>query len=142
MPLRWQFAPLEHMVVCVAEGAVTMSDLMEYFAALKASGAWNYRRIVDVTGAKDGMSDAEVAEVVARVKSVTLLAEPAPMALVTGSGGNDAVVAKIRVMLRPGRRMREFATIHEAREWLDRIARMPRPIKSRRSARPSGRQLL
>lgn len=138
MPLRWQFAPLEHMVVCVAEGAVTLSDLMGYFAALRASGAWNYRRIVDVTRAEDGMSDAEVAEVAARVRSVSLLAEPAPMALVTGSQGNDVVVAKIRTMLRPGRRMREFATIHEAREWLDRIARMPRPIRPRGSARPSG----
>jgi hypothetical protein len=128
------------MVVCVAEGAVTLSDLMEYFAALRAAGAWNYRRIVDLTGTKDGMSEAEVAEVAARVKKVRLLVEPAPMALVTGSGGNDAVVAKIRIMLRPGRRMREFATIHEAREWLDRIARMPRPAKPRRSTKPSRRQ--
>lgn len=127
MPLRWQIAPLEHMVVCVAEGVVTLADILEYFAALKSTGAWRYRRIVDATLAQDGMSEAEVAAIVARVRSVTLPEPPAPMALVTGSGGNEAVVDKIRSMLRPGRWMREFATIHEAREWLEVAAPPPRP---------------
>jgi len=120
MPLRWTIAPLEHMVVCVAEGVVTMADLMKYFAALDAAGASHYRKILDATRGRNALSDAELAELSAYAKSLGWRGTPGPMAIVTGSAGNDRVVANVRAMLRPGRRMREFRTIHEAREWLER----------------------
>jgi hypothetical protein len=120
MPLRWTIAPLEHMVVCVAEGVVTMAELMEYFAALEAAGASHYRKILDATRGENGLSEAEVAQLAAYAKSLGWRGTPGAMAVVTGAAGNDKVVANVRAMLRTGRRMRTFRTIHEARQWLER----------------------
>lgn len=108
------------MVVCVAEGVVTLADLMEYFAALEAANASHYRKILDATLGENGLSEADLARLVTQAKSLAWRGTPGPMAVVTGSAGNDTLVANVRAMLRPGRRMREFATIHEARRWLER----------------------
>jgi hypothetical protein len=137
MPLRWKIAPLEHMVVCVAEGAVTMKDLMEYFAALEAAGASDYRKILDATHAENAFSDADRVQLAAYAKAYGRRGAPGPMAVVTGAAGNDTVVADIKLMLRPDRRMREFPTIHEARAWLDRVAQTQKnaaPSPGRRRA--------
>jgi hypothetical protein len=120
MPLHWKIAPLEHMVVCVAEGLITLDALLEYFAALEAAGATHYRKILDATRGRNGLTEAEVARVAADAKARPWSAEAGPIAVVTGSAGNDKIVANVRAMLRPGRRMREFETIHEARQWLER----------------------
>lgn len=120
MPLHWKIAPLEHMVVCVAEGAITMADLTAYFAALERAGATHYRKILDATRGENALSDQEVAQMAARAQSNAWRDTLGPMAVVTGTAGNDKVVANVRAMLRPGRRMREFRTIHEARQWLQR----------------------
>ena len=39
MPLHWKIAPLEQMVVCVSEGAVTKDELMGYFKAIEQASA-------------------------------------------------------------------------------------------------------
>lgn len=122
MPLRWKIAPLERMVICVAEGAITMNDLMEYFAALEAAGAADYRKILDATRGENALSDADRARLAAYAKDYGRRGNPGPMAVVTGSAGNDSIVADVRMMLRAGRRMREFQTIHEARLWIDKVA--------------------
>ena len=57
MPLRWTISPLEHIVVCVFEGVVTLADIAAYFAALEAAGASHYRKILD---AMHGQVDAVV----------------------------------------------------------------------------------
>jgi hypothetical protein len=44
---------------------------------------------------------------------------PGPMAIFTGSSGNDEFLRSVSAMLRPGRRLRTFSTIHDARRWLD-----------------------
>ena len=118
------------MVVCVAEGVVTVDDLMEYFAALDAAGASYFRKILDATRGENALSDADLARLAAYAKALGWSGTPGPMAVVTGSAGNDRVVANVRAMLRPGRRMREFRTIHEARRWLDRVP-LGRPSEPR-----------
>jgi hypothetical protein len=122
MPLHWKIAPLEHMVVCVAEGDITLDELMAYFAAVEAAGAGHYRKILDATRGGNGLSEEEVTRLASYTKLLGEGGTPGPMAVITGSGGNDEVAASVRKMLRPGRRMREFQTIHEARRWLDRTA--------------------
>jgi hypothetical protein len=119
MPLHWKIAPLEHMVVCVAEGLVTVDDLVTYFADLEAAGAAHYRRILDATRGISGLSKADVARLSDHARSLLWRGTPGAMAVVTGASGNDTLVANVKAMLRAGRRMREFPTIHEARLWLD-----------------------
>jgi hypothetical protein len=119
MPLRWKIAPLERMVVCVAEGDVTIDDLMAYFAAIEAAGASHYRKLLDATRGHNRLSEDDLAKIAAYSRSLGWRGDPGPMAVVIGAAGKDKLVADVRSMLRTGRRMRAFATIHEARQWLD-----------------------
>lgn len=127
MPLRWTIAPLEQMVVCVSEGAVTKDELMAYFAALEEAGASHYRKLLDASLAECHLTADEIAEIAAYAKSLKWQGTPGPMAIFTGSLGNDAFVRAVSNLLRPGRRLRTFSTIHEARRWLDNA----RPGRSR-----------
>ena len=119
MPLHWKIAPLEQMVVCVSEGVVTKDELMAYFKALEEAGAAHYRKMLDASPAECHLSAAEIAELAAYAKSLKAQGTPGPMAIFTGSTGNDEFVRSVSALLRPGRRLRTFSTIHAARRWLD-----------------------
>jgi hypothetical protein len=119
MPLHWKIAPLEQMVVCVSEGAVTKDELMGYFKAVEEAGAVPYRKLLDASRAECHLTADEVAELAAHAKALKGESIPGPMAIFTGSSGNDDFVRIVSTMLRPGRRLRTFSTIHAARRWLD-----------------------
>lgn len=120
MPLRWTIAPLEQMVVCVCEGTVTQDELMAYFKALEEAGALHYRKMLDASRGECYLTADEIAEIAAFVKSLKWQGTAGPMAIFTGSSGNDEFLRAISPLLRPGRRLRTFSTIHQARRWLDR----------------------
>lgn len=107
------------MVVCVSQGVVTKDELMAYFKALEEAGASPYRKMLDASCAECRLTAGEIAEVAAYAKTLKWPGTPGPMAIFTGSSGNDRFVRAISALLRPGRRLRTFSTIHEARRWLD-----------------------
>lgn len=119
MPLHWTIAPLEHMVVCVFEGAVTVDDIIAYFAAVGGAGALSYRKIMDATRGECTLSETELARLAELIKSSGSTSAPGPVAIVTGSSGNDRVVRNFRTITPKGRRLRTFRSIHAARRWLD-----------------------
>jgi hypothetical protein len=121
MSLHWKIAPLEQMVVCVSEGAVTKDELMGYFKAVEAAGAVAYRKLLDASRAECQLTADEIAELAAYANSLKGQTTPGPMAIFTGSSGNDDFVRIVSTMLRPGRRVRTFSTIHAARRWLDSV---------------------
>ena len=70
MPLHCKIAPLERMVVCVAEGDVTLDDLMAHFAAVEAAGASHYRKLLDATRGETRLSADDVAGLAAHSRSL------------------------------------------------------------------------
>src|SRR5215203_196830 len=110
MPLHWKIAPLEQMVVCVSEGVVTKDELMAYFKALEEAGAAPYRKLLDASAAKCHLSADETAELATYAKSLKGEGTPGPMALFTGSTGNDEFVRSVSALLRPGRRLDRKST--------------------------------
>jgi hypothetical protein len=76
--------------------------------------------MLDASRAECHLSADEVAELTAYAKSLKSRGTPGPMAIFTGSSGNDEFLRSVSALLRPGRRLRTFSTIHEARRWLDR----------------------
>jgi hypothetical protein len=95
MPLHWKIAPLEQMVVCVSEGAVTKDELMAYFKALDEAGASRYRKMLDANRAECRLTAEEIAEMAAYAKSHKGQGTPAPMAIFTGSSGNDEFIKAV-----------------------------------------------
>lgn len=120
MPLHWTIAPLEQLVVCVSQGVVTKDELMGYFKALEEAGASHYRKLLDASVAECHLTEEEIAEIAAYAKTLKWQGTPGPMAIFTGSTGNDDFIRAISRLLRPGRRLRTFSTIHKARQWLDK----------------------
>ncbi len=92
---------------------------MAYFKALEEAGAASYRKLLDASRAECHLTADEIADIVAYARSLKWQGTPGPMAIFTGSSGNDAFVRAVRKLLRPGRRSRTFSTIHAARRWLD-----------------------
>jgi hypothetical protein len=119
MPLRWKIAPLEHMVVCVFEGVVTLTDVVDYFAAVEAAGASRYRKIMDVSRGECAVPDEEVARLARHAASAERAEKSGAMAIVTGAARDDRMLVNLRKMNPPGRPLRAFRTIHEARRWLN-----------------------
>jgi hypothetical protein len=118
MPLRWTISPLEHIVVCVFEGVVTLADIVAYFAALEAAGASHYRKILDATRGECSLSAEELGRLAAQTKSSGARRTPGPVAVVTGVSRNDTIVTNLRAMTPNDRRLRMFPNIHDARRWL------------------------
>ena len=87
-------------------------------AVARQAGAVPYRKLLDASRAECHLMADEVAELAAHAKS--LKGESSPMAIFTGSSGNDDFVTIVSTMLRLGRRLRTFSTIHATRRWLDR----------------------
>jgi hypothetical protein len=102
MPLHWKIAPLEQMVVCVSEGVVTKDELVGYFKAIEASGAAHFRKLLDASAAECHLSADETAELAAYARSLMGQGTPGPMAIFTGSSGNDAFLRSVGAMLRAG----------------------------------------
>ena len=119
MPIHWTIAPLEHMVVCVFEGTVTLDDVVSCFSAIGAAGASAYRKIMDATNGECTLSASELETLTALVKAAATHATPGPVAIVTGSSGNDTVVRNFRTITPRGRPLRTFSSIHAARRWLN-----------------------
>ena len=84
MPLHWTITPLEHMVVCVFEGAVTVDDIIAYFAAIGEAKALSYRKIMDATRGECTLSEAELARLSELIKAAASGGTPGPVAIVTG----------------------------------------------------------
>jgi hypothetical protein len=83
------------------------------------AGAAHYRKMLDASRAECHLTPAETTELAAYAKSLKGQGTSGPMAIFTGSTGNDAFVRSVSALLRPGRRLRTFSTIHAARRWLD-----------------------
>ena len=107
------------MVVCVFEGVVTVDDIIAYFAAIGEAKALPYRKIMDATRGECTASEAELAGLTGLIKASASGGAPGPVAIVTGSSGNDSVVRNFRTLTPKGRRLRTFRSIHTARRWLD-----------------------
>jgi hypothetical protein len=69
MPLRWTISPLEHIVVCVADGIVTFADIMTYYDALEKAQAVAYQKILVAAAGKSRLSKEEMAGIAVRLSA-------------------------------------------------------------------------
>ena len=88
MPLHWQISPLEHLVVRVSEGVVTIGDIETYPTHCWAAGALAYGKIFDATHGASGLTEAEMAGLRARLRSFLNSGPLGPIAVVAGSRRN------------------------------------------------------
>ncbi len=119
MPLQWKVSHLDHMVVCVSEGAVTLKDFQEYLAALKQEKALPFPKIFVATHGQSGMGEGDRRKLVALLTSFLEIDGLGPFAVVAGSQRNYGLISVFRSLATVKRPMRLFPDIHAARKWLN-----------------------
>jgi hypothetical protein len=118
MPLSWKIAPLEQMVVCTAEGTITLADMLAYFRALDQAGAFPYQKIFIATAGVSGLSKGDIGIVVEELRSRRKTGRFGEVAVVAGASRNNALADIFRLLSQVDRPLFICATIHDARRWL------------------------
>lgn len=119
MPLHWKVSHLDHMVICVSEGTVTLKDFQEYLAALKKEKALPFPKIFVATHGQSGMGEGDRQKLVALLTGFLEIDGLGPFAVVAGSKRNYGLTSVFRSLATLKRPMRLFPDIHAARKWLD-----------------------
>ena len=115
MPLRFQVDHAQRTVVGVAEGDVTLQDVIDFTLEIEKNSAAGYHKIVDIMG---GTNRLTVDDFVAyRQHMRGRLRAHGALALVTGdrNGPLARLFAQFTGQERPAG---VFTSIHEARKWL------------------------
>ena len=118
MSLQWKVSHLDHMVICVSEGIVTLQDFQEYLAALKQENALAFRKIFIATEGTSGMSSEDRVELAALLTRFLEIDGLGPFAVVAGAERNDGLATIFKSLATVRRPMRLFPDIHAARKWL------------------------
>ena len=118
MSLQWKVSHLDHMVICVSEGIVTLEDFQEYLAALKREKALSFPKISIATDGISGMSGEDRVELAALLTSFLEIDGLGPFAVVAGAERNDGLATIFKSLATVRRPMRLFPDIHAARKWL------------------------
>lgn len=117
MTLRFQIHHLERLVVGVAEGALTLKDLIHFSLEIDKNNAGPYAKLVDVVGGTALLSEADMQAFRERIHALPKERGHGPLALVTNDehGPLARLFAEITSQERP---VKVFKSIHEARKWL------------------------
>ena len=115
MPLRFQLDHAQRTVVGVAEGDVTLQDVIDFTLEIEKNNAAGYRKLVDVM---EGASRLSADDFVAyRERMRGLQRVHGALALVTGD--RNGPLARLFVQFTGKERPAEvFTSIHTARKWL------------------------
>ena len=115
--MRFQIFHPDRLVVGVAEGPVTLRDLIGFLQELARNQASSYRKIVDVMGGTAEFSEAELAAFSEHFRTLPEEQTQGAIALVTGE--EHGPLARLFAQLTGERRpARVFTSIHDARHWL------------------------
>jgi hypothetical protein len=118
MPLRWRISPLEHLVICEAEGVVTLTDILLYYEALDRAGAFPVQKIFVATTGTSGLSPSEVVQLARQISVLGARGPLGDVAIVAGASRDNKLAEIFRTLAAVNRPLRMFATIHQARRWL------------------------
>lgn len=126
MPIRFQISHPERMVVGVAQGSVTLKDVLAFARELETQRALDYRKIIDVISGTAMISEIDLAAYGERLRDMPADKKPSgPIALVTNEE-NDALSQLFAQLTNEQRPAQVFRSIHAARKWLKDVPRRTR----------------
>jgi hypothetical protein len=118
MPIHLDFSHPNRMVVAIVRGHVTVEDMAEAARQFAASGAWHYRKIIDVSSGDSPIDEKGLEMLAAFARTNAQDKTRGPLAFVIDPA--RAEVAERYVEITRGERpVKAFRSIHDARRWLD-----------------------
>ena len=108
------------MVVCMAEGAVALPDMLAYFRALDEAKAFPFQKIFIATAGVSRLSQGDLTIVANELRSRRKAGPFGEVAVVAGTSRNNDLADIFRMLSKVDRPLFICATIHDARQWLAR----------------------
>lgn len=119
MPIHIDFFHLSRLVVIVARGEVTMTDVGEAAQTMLQSGALHYRKIVDVSSPSTPLKNEPLEKLAALMRSAPNAAKRGPLAIIVGDDDKASRAEKFAGLTASERPVKVFRSLHEARSWLE-----------------------
>ncbi len=122
MAIRFQINHPERMVVGVAEGVVTLKDIIRFAIDVGENRANTYRRILDFMSCTTMLSDADIVAYRDRVRELPADKRPAGATALVSSEKNAVLSRLFTDTIGTDRPAQVFSSIREARKWLDQYS--------------------
>ncbi len=118
MPIFLDISHPDRMVVAVVHGTVTGEDIADAVGQFVATGAWQYRKIIDVSIGRSTIDQKALEALAALARTRSKDATRGPTAFVIDPARGEIVDQFIK-MTEGERPVKTFRSIHDARKWLD-----------------------
>jgi hypothetical protein len=127
MTLHWFIDSRRRLVTITADGAVSRAEIDEMLDAVMGAGALAYRKLVDVTAGRSDLSEHDMLEIGARVRTlhgnaVGAVALVLPNQSLTDEASSEAetlVARLIGIIASAKRPFRICKTVGSAKRWLE-----------------------
>ncbi len=117
MPIKQTINPLERLVVGVATGTLTMSEIAKFMEGVMSARATRYRKLIDVTDCIAGFGEAEVAAFAQVLSNARKDRQYGPLAIVADPKRGE-LAHLFTTLAGDGLSAKTFRSIHDARAWL------------------------
>ena len=124
MPIHLDFSHHNRIVVAVIRGRVSQEDIADAVKQFMATGAWHYRKIIDVTSGNSPVDEKGLEMLAALARNNAQDRTRGPLAFVIDPERGE-IVEKFINLTAGERPVRMFRSLHDARRWLDENT--PRP---------------
>ncbi len=119
MPVHWTVSHSARLVVAVAKGDVTPTDIERYFAGITADGAMAYRKIFEITHTPTALNEENLKTLGERVIYYAQHGQIGPVAIVAASDESYAQAKIFAAAARGSRPLAIFRELQAPRPWLD-----------------------
>lgn len=123
MPLYWTIDSKARLFTGVAEGSVSMSDVVELLEAMAGAKAMAYRKLFDGRAALPTMSSDEMLSLCARIRSYHEQGMMGALALVATPEQTMTFARVLGALASAERPIRVFTTPRQARNWIAELAK-------------------
>jgi len=121
MPIRLTVYRPDRLLVCVASGVIAVADLEDLLRQLDEGDLHRFRKIIDVSAARPGLSADELATF-----SIALLArlkdKPRGVMAIVADNKLDQLARLFAGLTGTDRPAQVFRSIHDARKWISTSA--------------------
>jgi hypothetical protein len=136
MPLQWTISHAKRLVIAIAKGELQPAMMIEFLAQLDAAGARPYAKMFGIDQPVTAVSDENVLALANLVRSREQESIVGPIAIIAR---DDAIYEQARLFTEIAeieRPIRVFREWHEARRWIDALARSPLARAKTKDAEP------
>jgi hypothetical protein len=123
MPLYWTIDSKARLFMGVAEGSVSMSDVVELLEAMAGAKAMAYRKLFDGRAAIPTMTSDEMLSLCVRIRSYHEQGMMGALALVATPEQTMMFARLLGALASAERPIRVFTTPRQARNWIADLAK-------------------